>query len=51
MDTQDLSIAEMGRLLRSRAVTAESLARDALSRVAARTPAPRCNPTRVTFTS
>ena len=36
MDTQDLSIAEMGRLLRSRAVTAESLARDALSRVAAR---------------
>ncbi len=36
MDTQDLSIAEMGRLLRSGAVTAESLARDALSRVAAR---------------
>jgi aspartyl-tRNA(Asn)/glutamyl-tRNA(Gln) amidotransferase subunit A len=39
MDTQDLSIAEMGRLLRSRAVTAETLARDALARVAARDPA------------
>ena len=36
MDTQDLSIAEMGRLLRSGAVTAESLARDALARVAQR---------------
>ena len=36
MDTQDLSIAEMARLLRARAVTAEALARDALSRVAAR---------------
>jgi aspartyl-tRNA(Asn)/glutamyl-tRNA(Gln) amidotransferase subunit A len=39
MDTQDLSIAEMGRLLRSHTVTAESLARDALARVAARDPA------------
>ena len=36
MDTQDLSIAEMGGFLRSGAVTAESLARDALARVAAR---------------
>ena len=36
MDTQDLSIAEMGRLLRSGAVTSETLARDALARVAAR---------------
>jgi aspartyl-tRNA(Asn)/glutamyl-tRNA(Gln) amidotransferase subunit A len=36
MDTQDLSIAEMGRLLRSRAVSAETLARDALTRIAAR---------------
>ena len=36
MDTQDLSIAEMGRKLRERAVTAESLARDALARIAAR---------------
>ena len=33
MDTQDLSIAEMGRLLRSRDVTAEALAHDALARV------------------
>lgn len=41
MNTQDLSIAEMGRLLRSRAVTAETLARDALARVAARDPALR----------
>ena len=39
MDTQDLSIAEMGRLLRSGAVTAETLASDALARVAARDPA------------
>ena len=36
MDTQDLSIAEMGRQLRARAVTAETLARDALARIAAR---------------
>ena len=36
MDTQDLSIAEMGRMLRAGAVTAETLARDALGRVAAR---------------
>src|ERR1700734_372524 len=36
MDTQDLSIAEMGRLLRAGTVTAETLAHDALSRVAAR---------------
>jgi aspartyl-tRNA(Asn)/glutamyl-tRNA(Gln) amidotransferase subunit A len=36
MDTQDLSIAEMGRLLRAGTVTAEKLARDALARVAAR---------------
>ena len=36
MDTQDLSIAEMGRLLRSGSVTSETLARDALARVAAR---------------
>ena len=36
MDTQDLSIAEMGRLLRAGTVTAEALARDALARVAAR---------------
>ena len=38
MDTQDLSIAEMGRLLRTRAVTAETLARDALARITARDP-------------
>jgi aspartyl-tRNA(Asn)/glutamyl-tRNA(Gln) amidotransferase subunit A len=36
MDTQDLSIAEMGRQLRAGTVTSESLARDALSRVTAR---------------
>ena len=36
MDTQDLSIAEMGRMLRAGSVTAEALARDALARVAAR---------------
>ncbi len=36
MDTQDLSIAEMGRMLRAGSVTAETLARDALARVAAR---------------
>src|SRR5579872_4512585 len=36
METQDLSIAEMGRLLRAGTVTSESLARDALSRVTAR---------------
>jgi aspartyl-tRNA(Asn)/glutamyl-tRNA(Gln) amidotransferase subunit A len=36
MDTQDLSIAEMGHMLRAGAVTAETLARDALARVAAR---------------
>ena len=36
MDTQDLSIAEMGRLLRAGNVTSETLARDALARVAAR---------------
>ena len=36
MDTQDLSIAEMGRMLRAGTVTAETLARDALSRIAAR---------------
>ncbi len=36
MDTQDLSIAEMGRQLRAGNVTAEMLARDALARVAAR---------------
>ena len=36
MDTQDLSIAEMGRALRAGTVTAEQLARDALARVAAR---------------
>jgi aspartyl-tRNA(Asn)/glutamyl-tRNA(Gln) amidotransferase subunit A len=36
MDTQDLSIAEMGRALRSGQVTAEQLARDALARVVAR---------------
>ena len=36
MDTQDLSIAEMGRMLRAGSVTAETLARDALSRVATR---------------
>jgi len=39
MDTQDLSIAEMGRALRAGAVSAELLARDALARVAARDPA------------
>jgi len=39
MDTQDLSIAEMGRQLRAGSVTAEQLARDALARVAARDPA------------
>jgi aspartyl-tRNA(Asn)/glutamyl-tRNA(Gln) amidotransferase subunit A len=36
MDTQDLSIAEMGHMLRAGTVTAETLARDALSRVATR---------------
>jgi aspartyl-tRNA(Asn)/glutamyl-tRNA(Gln) amidotransferase subunit A len=36
MDTQDLSIAEMGRMLRAGSVTAETLARDALARVTAR---------------
>ncbi len=36
MDTQDLSIAEMGRALRAGQVTAEQLATDALARVAAR---------------
>ena len=36
MDTQDLSITEMGNLLRSGSVTAEALARDALGRVAQR---------------
>jgi hypothetical protein len=36
MDTQDLSIVEMGRLLRSGSVTSETLAREALARVAAR---------------
>jgi len=35
MDTQDLSIAEMGRMLRARSVTAETLARNALARIAA----------------
>jgi aspartyl-tRNA(Asn)/glutamyl-tRNA(Gln) amidotransferase subunit A len=39
MDTQDLSIAEMGRALRAGTVTAQQLARDALSRIAARDPA------------
>ena len=39
MDTQDLSIAEMGRMLRAGSVTAEALARDALARIAARDPA------------
>ena len=39
MDTQDLSIAEMGRLLRAGTVTSETLARDALARVASRDPA------------
>ena len=38
MDTQDLSIAEMGRALRVGAVSAEQLASDALSRIAARDP-------------
>jgi aspartyl-tRNA(Asn)/glutamyl-tRNA(Gln) amidotransferase subunit A len=36
MDTQDLSIAEMGRMLRAGTVSAEALARDALARIAAR---------------
>jgi aspartyl-tRNA(Asn)/glutamyl-tRNA(Gln) amidotransferase subunit A len=36
MDTQDLSIAEMGRALRAGQVTAEQLVSDALARVAAR---------------
>jgi aspartyl-tRNA(Asn)/glutamyl-tRNA(Gln) amidotransferase subunit A len=36
METQDHSIAEMGRLLRAGTVTSEALARDALSRVTAR---------------
>ena len=36
MDTEDLSIADMGRALRAGQLTAEQLARDALSRVAAR---------------
>ena len=39
MDTQNLSIAGMGAALRSGEVTAEQLARDALTRVAARDPA------------
>jgi len=39
MDTQNLSIAEMGRMLRAGSVTSENLARDALARVAARDPA------------
>ena len=39
MDTQDLSIAEMGQALRAGTVTAQQLARDALSRIAARDPA------------
>lgn len=34
MDTQDLSIADMGRMLRAGTVTAETLARDALARIA-----------------
>ncbi|MBN8906197.1 MAG: amidase, partial [Rhodospirillales bacterium] len=38
MDTQDLSIAEMGRALRAGSVTAVALAEDALGRVAARDP-------------
>jgi aspartyl-tRNA(Asn)/glutamyl-tRNA(Gln) amidotransferase subunit A len=38
METQDLSIAEMGRRLRSGAVAAETLARDALTRIAKRDP-------------
>src|SRR6478672_6310426 len=36
MDTQDLSIAEMGLLLRTGSTTAETLTRDALGRVAER---------------
>ena len=36
MGTHDLSIAEMGRMLRARSVTAETLARDALARIAGR---------------
>ncbi len=36
MDTQDLSIADMGRALRAGQVTAERLASDALARIAAR---------------
>jgi aspartyl-tRNA(Asn)/glutamyl-tRNA(Gln) amidotransferase subunit A len=36
MDTRDLSIAEMGRMLRAGTVTAETLARDALARIASR---------------
>jgi len=39
MDTQDLSIAAMGRALRSGAVTSEALTREALARVSARDPA------------
>ena len=39
MDTQDLSIAEMGRQLRAGAVTAEQLAHNALARMTARDPA------------
>ena len=39
MDTQDLSIAEMGRQLRAGTVTAQQLAQDALARIAARDPA------------
>ena len=39
MDTQDLSIAAMGRALRAGTVTAQQLARDALARIAARDPA------------
>ncbi len=36
MDTQDLSIADMGRMLRAGTVTAGTLARDALARISAR---------------
>ena len=38
MDTQDLSIAEMGRALRAGQVTAEALTRDALARITDRDP-------------
>ena len=36
MDTQDLSIADMGHMLRAGTVTAEALARDALARISSR---------------